>query len=574
MAKLNTANDLDQFFPSANDIPEGIPLSTDESIQLSNFLNKTNRNLSMQGRVEQRQSELPKIDMPSDEEVNKAFEIYGQGATGDRADFLRDALRSSMTQQRIQDVLGRQKAESDYNLASSAAGSQRRLLEQANAQLQPFNEFKPPKESMGQVAGFQAAMMLFAGLIGGKGAYGGMAALNAAGGMMKGYADGQKEVFEKAKQEFEENMRVVQANNSRVMQILKNNMEISKLDIAKGTAKAERDLKIEGYDLMADAVKRGGLSQTFMMMNRLNTDMKPALELFDKLSGNTGNIENWIVKKEDGSIEQVSMTQEQAKKRIANGETVLKSGPVSSRYGSPLSGDDLEDAAQGVANYQVDVTRYGVAQRAEIIKRAREINPNYNQGEFQNRNIAYRNWIQSNSAGAKQIASFATVDQHLDVLEDLGLALKNRDTRLANQSINFLKKEFGDENVTDFDTAKQIVAAEVIKTIVNNGGTGTERKEAETAFSSAGSPAQIKGAIETARKLIAGRMNVSKQQFINGTGRSEEDFNKLLPPSVQQNFSKYLRNTNRPIPSQADIDYARKHPEVRQKFIERFGVEP
>jgi hypothetical protein len=151
--------------------------------------------------------------------------------------------------------------------------------------MRPFNEFKPPKESIGQLAGMQSAMMLFAGLIGGRGAYGGMAALNAAGSMMKSYAEGQKEAFEKAKTEFDENMRVVEQQNAQVKEMLSQSLQMAKTNLTAAQAKLERDLKIKGYDLLAETAKKGGISAVAQSWDQISKDIAAGKQVIDSLSG-------------------------------------------------------------------------------------------------------------------------------------------------------------------------------------------------------------------------------------------------------------------------------------------------
>ena len=260
------------------DIPKGIQLDTDESKKISDVLDKTNKNLSMKGKVEEKKPELTEYQAPNLDALNQAI-------GGDMSALKTGLFKSSLINQAIKNQSEQRQAELENRAYDKFSSDQRNLIGQANAQLQPFNEFKPPKESMGQVAGFQAAMMLFAGLIGGKGALGGMAALNAAGGMMKGYADGQKEVFEKAKQEFEENMRVVQANNSRVMEILKNNMELAKTDLQVATNKAKNDFIINGQPTIADAISKAGLPAFTQFYGNALKDMNDGLKVIDSLGG-------------------------------------------------------------------------------------------------------------------------------------------------------------------------------------------------------------------------------------------------------------------------------------------------
>lgn len=126
------------------------------------------------------------------------------------------------------------------------------------------------------------------------------------------------------------------------------------------------------------------------------------------------------------------------------------------------------------------------------------------------------------------VTSFNTAIDHLDTLKDLGVALNNGNLQLANKIKNTAAAWTGDADITNLDTAKQIVGAEVIKSIVARGGGQAEREEAANQISRISSPAQLSGYIETTQKLMAGQLKSLEQQYSSNTKRT--DFrDKLLP---------------------------------------------
>ena len=126
------------------------------------------------------------------------------------------------------------------------------------------------------------------------------------------------------------------------------------------------------------------------------------------------------------------------------------------------------------------------------------------------------------------VTSFNTAIDHLDTLKDLGVALNNGNLQLANKIKNTAAAWTGDADITNLDTAKQIVGAEVIKSIVARGGGQAEREEAANQISRISSPAQLAGYIETTQKLMAGQLKSLEQQYSSNTKR--KDFrDKLLP---------------------------------------------
>jgi hypothetical protein len=126
------------------------------------------------------------------------------------------------------------------------------------------------------------------------------------------------------------------------------------------------------------------------------------------------------------------------------------------------------------------------------------------------------------------VNSFNTAIDHLDTLKELGNALNNGNLQLANKIKNTAAAWTGDADITNLDTAKQIVGAEVIKSIVARGGGQAEREEAANRISRISSPAQLAGYIDTTQKLMAGQLKSLEQQYSTGTKR--KDFKeKLLP---------------------------------------------
>lgn len=120
---------------------------------------------------------------------------------------------------------------------------------------------------------------------------------------------------------------------------------------------------------------------------------------------------------------------------------------------------------------------------------------------------------------------------HLDVLEQLVQALHNRDNQLLNSAAQRWAELTGDPAPTNFDTAKQIVGQEVIKSVVPGAGGVTERQEMAGHLSRAESPAQLLGGIATAKMLMKGQLDGLRQQYESNTQLG--DFDRFLPPQVR-----------------------------------------
>lgn len=130
------------------------------------------------------------------------------------------------------------------------------------------------------------------------------------------------------------------------------------------------------------------------------------------------------------------------------------------------------------------------------------------------------------------VNSFNVGISHLDTLKELGGALKNNDIKMFNKIANKWAEETGQPAPTNFNTAKQIIGAEVVKSIVGAGGGVAERQEASNNISAASSPEQLMGAIETTQKLMGGQLRGLKKQYEDTT--KKKDFLDRLTPEARK----------------------------------------
>ena len=159
----------------------------------------------------------------------------------------------------------------------------------------------------------------------------------------------------------------------------------------------------------------------------------------------------------------------------------------------------------------------------------------------------------STGVQGRQVTAFNTAIDHLGTMRELATALENKDVRLFNTLSNKIAKETGQPAPTNFDGAKRIVAAEIVKAIVANGGGVKEREEAANDFLTANSPAQFKGTIDTKVKLLAGQLNSLGLQYENGTGRT--DFDKKLTPDAKAAFNNVRGKNTGPVKINGDAEY-------------------
>lgn len=147
----------------------------------------------------------------------------------------------------------------------------------------------------------------------------------------------------------------------------------------------------------------------------------------------------------------------------------------------------------------------------------------------------------STGVQGKQVNAFNTAIDHLSTMDKLTDALQGGDVKAFNSIANTVARQTGQPAPTNFDAAKQIVTAEIIKAVVASGGGVRERQEAENNFAAANSPAQLKGVINTYKQLLGGQLNSLGLQYENTTGR--KDFDKKLTGDAKKEFSS-VRQTH------------------------------
>lgn len=138
----------------------------------------------------------------------------------------------------------------------------------------------------------------------------------------------------------------------------------------------------------------------------------------------------------------------------------------------------------------------------------------------------------TSGVASRTVRANNTALNHIETMERLADDLANTDIRIVNTAKTAFQKALGGAAPTNFDAAKQIVAAEVVKAVVQNGGSMRERGEAEANIARANSPEQLKGVLATYRELLAGQLASLEQSYATGTNR--KDFRSRLSPATRK----------------------------------------
>lgn len=159
-----------------------------------------------------------------------------------------------------------------------------------------------------------------------------------------------------------------------------------------------------------------------------------------------------------------------------------------------------------------------------LAKKVKDLNPSFSGATYPTQAAALRAFTSGKES--TKIRSLNTAIAHMGSLDELSQALNNKDTQMFNRVANTLSKEMGGTAVTNFNTAKDLVAKEVISAVVAGGGGQAEREEAAKSFNAANSPQQLAEVTNVYRDLLGGQLHSLSQQYEQGTGR--KDFQRFL----------------------------------------------
>ena len=184
--------------------------------------------------------------------------------------------------------------------------------------------------------------------------------------------------------------------------------------------------------------------------------------------------------------------------------------------------EDIQSMADAIGHYQMAPPN-GMAMRSPLSQKVMaavvQKYPNYDAKNWGMQDAAVKDF--ATGTQGNQVRSLNVAVNHLDTLGGLVSALKNGDVNALNKAANEYKAQTGSAAPTNFDAAKQIVGDEIVKAIIGSGGASGDRDAAQAAISSARSPEQLSGVINTYQHLLGGQLNGLQNQYKGSTGRSD-----------------------------------------------------
>lgn len=212
--------------------------------------------------------------------------------------------------------------------------------------------------------------------------------------------------------------------------------------------------------------------------------------------------------------------------------------PEKHAAGESFDPESAKNTAQMIASGQIPMLT-GYALRTpwgqSVASQVKDLNPDYSAADYGSTAAALKMFTSGKTGNT--VRSLNVAVQHLDQLGQLATALNNGDVQTFNRIGNSFAKETGNAAPTNFDTAKKIVADEIVKAIVGSGGGVADREQAANSINSAGSPAQLQQAIQTYQGLLTGQLNGLRQQYKESTKR--DDFERFLLPETRSKLEAH-----------------------------------
>ena len=135
----------------------------------------------------------------------------------------------------------------------------------------------------------------------------------------------------------------------------------------------------------------------------------------------------------------------------------------------------------------------------------------------------------------KSLLAINTAVNHLSGLDPLINALGTGDLKAFNAARIVFAQQTGSPAPGNFEMLRNMVVGEVAKATYNLGGTEAERAELTKPLATANSPEQLRGAAQTAARILAGKTDALKLAYETATGGRYGDFDaKFLTPATRK----------------------------------------
>jgi hypothetical protein len=131
----------------------------------------------------------------------------------------------------------------------------------------PYEEFKPSQESLSGFAALGSLMMVAGTMMGSNGRLAGIGAMNNIAGMLKGYQQGRKDLYEQERQQFEENMKIQERNRADIKEAFNLALKMAPTNLRGAEDFLNKTFASKGMTMPQAMLKTSGVMHTIGTVN-------------------------------------------------------------------------------------------------------------------------------------------------------------------------------------------------------------------------------------------------------------------------------------------------------------------
>ena len=441
----------------------------------------------------------------------------------------------------------KQQGEADSLIADRKTAA----IQKHQADLQESSPFAPTQESAGDLAKLFSLLSVAAFSSGGKGKYAGMQAMSAMTGAMKGYKQGQKEVYDKEVKNFEENLKVLKTHNDKIDKIYNDAMELMAVDKDKGIQKM-RELIAEDNTGIAKQLAQSGRYKE--LGDVISTARKSVMEA-DKIV--QARKEKLSDRAEERSYQAAKLKEEH---RYQEEKARIVAAAKGAGGGGGAAAGSVERMTQSMgqaADALTNLSNLPIATRSPI----------YGQHNFDSlftAPLGVLNQAMTNDATQFMKTRMAGVSRSLASLETGGAA-----TGLVG-----LTKSIDDGIAIPAGSSPAVALDKLaeMRRIVETAG--------RIALSSPKYNQSQKDEIQKNIDFVRQAIPYTQKDLDNALRGVGKNGVKIPKEDRDLSFTEFVtkhgvgQEVEKPVPTQTDLDHVKAHPEDRAKFVEHFGREP
>jgi len=167
---------------------------------------------------------------------------------------------------------------------------------------------------------------------------------------------------------------------------------------------------------------------------------------------------------------------------------------------------------RGLLSYQGQMPSPRARNYAATLATLTSLDPNFNAANYDSIRKTLMDYTPGGTVG-QQVLAFNTAMRHAGLLSDAVDQLHNGNMQLANKIGTAISVQFGNNPVTNFNTIKTYLAGELAKGFGGGVATDSSRAEANAILSTIQSPQQLKGGLQSAVKLLQGKIGAQEDAY-------------------------------------------------------------